>query len=311
MSTVTKQRSVNQVIHSIETLEGEGIIVHRPFPTHKLDQCDPFLLLDHFGPIKYSPGEAKGAPWHPHRGFETISYILQGEVQHQDSMGNSGTLRAGDIQWMTAGSGIIHDETPTKGMLEKGGTMEGFQIWVNLPSKNKMIPPYYQDVNKSKIPSIKDGNTTIHVIAGEARGQKAIISTTTPIFYLDVHSAKGEDFVLDIPIEMNALCYVYGGRAIFGSNEKEAKVYDMVRLAQDGNKLRVQTREKSQFIVLAGIPLNEPVARHGPFVMNTKEEIREAFSDYQLGKLVRHKAVMKIITEHKDEFDPNSASIVG
>jgi len=307
----TNHRYVKELIHSIQTLEGEGFVVHRPFPTRNLDQCDPFLMLDHIGPVKYGPGEAKGAPWHPHRGFETISYGLQGELQHQDSMGNKGTLRAGDVQWMTAGSGIIHDESPSKGMLEKGGTMEGFQIWVNLPSDKKMIPPFYQDVNKSKIPSVTDGNTTIYVIAGEARGQKAIISTTTPIFYLDVHSAKGEDFILDIPIEMNALCYVYRGAAIFGSNEKEAKLHDMVRLAQDGTKLRVQTKEKSQFLVLAGIPLNEPVARHGPFVMNTKEEIMEAFSDYQLGKLVRHKAEMKIKTEHEDEYEPNNASIVG
>jgi len=134
---MSSQRSVKRVITSIETLEGAGFIVHRPFPTNKCKQVDPFLMIDHMGPVTYGPNEAKGAPWHPHRGFETISYILQGEMEHKDSMGNTGSLRAGDIQWMTAGSGIIHDEGPSKALLEKGGTVEGFQIWVNLPAEKK------------------------------------------------------------------------------------------------------------------------------------------------------------------------------
>jgi quercetin 2,3-dioxygenase len=131
-------RVATDVIHSIKTKEGAGFIVARPFPTRKLDQVDPFLMLDHMGPVTYGPGEAKGAPWHPHRGFETISYILQGELQHRDSLGNSGTLRAGDVQWMTAGSGIIHDEEPSDAMKKVGGAVEGFQIWVNLPAKHKV-----------------------------------------------------------------------------------------------------------------------------------------------------------------------------
>lgn len=135
---VPKPREATEVIKAIQTREGAGFIVARPFPTRKLDHVDPFLLLDHFGPMDYGPGEAVGAPWHPHRGFETISYLLKGEMQHRDSLGNKGTLRAGDVQWMTAGSGIIHDEEPSDAMKKLGGSMEGFQIWVNLPAKHKV-----------------------------------------------------------------------------------------------------------------------------------------------------------------------------
>jgi len=305
-----QQRAVKQIVRAIETYEGAGFLVHRPFPVRKMDQFDPFLLLDHLGPVKYGPGEAKGAPWHPHRGFETITYMLQGEGQHRDSMGNTGFLRAGDIQWMTAGSGIIHDEGPSKGMLEKGGVMEGFQIWVNLPREKKMIPPYYQDINKEKIPTVTIGNTTIKVIAGESYGQKAVVSTTTPIIYLDVHTKEGEDFTLDIPRDMNAMCYVYRGQALFGSNEKQGQMYDMVELDHDGDQVRIRPLKNTQFLVLAGNPLNEPLARRGPFVMNTQEELLQAFVDYQEGKFVKQKAEMKSTTFHEEEFDPNNATIV-
>jgi len=304
------QRSVKQVIASIEAKEGAGFTVRRPFPTRTLDRLDPFLLLDHFGPVTYAPGEAVGAPWHPHRGFETISYFLQGEGQHRDSMGNKGFLRAGDVQWMTAGSGVIHDEGPSKAMLEKGGTMEAFQIWVNLPKAKKMISPYYQDVNKEKIPTVTVGNTTIKVIAGEAYGKKAIVETTTPIIYLDVHTKLGEDFILDIPSNMNAMCYIYRGQALFGSNEREGKMFDMIEFNHDGEQVHVKSKQNTEFLVLAGVPLNEPVARKGPFVMNTQEEVQQAFLDYQLGNLVQKKADMKLKTEHEDDFDPNRASIV-
>jgi len=307
---MTAQRSVKRVITSIETLEGDGFIVHRPFPTNKCKNIDPFLLVDHLGPITYGPNEAKGAPWHPHRGFETISYILQGEMEHKDSMGNTGSLRAGDIQWMTAGSGIIHDEGPSKAMLEKGGTVEGFQIWVNLPADKKMIPPYYQDINKEKIPEIKIGNTKIKVIAGESYGQKAIISTTIPIMYLDVHTLANENFTLSIPQNMNALCYIYRGEALFGKNQKRAVQYDMVDFEQDGDEIQVNVIKNTQFLVLAGVPLNEPIVQYGPFVMNTQEQIQQAFSDYRSGKFVQHKADMKSKTSHQTQFDPNSASII-
>jgi len=262
------------------------------------------------GPITYKPGEAKGAPWHPHRGFETISYILQGEMEHKDSMGNTGSLRAGDIQWMTAGSGIIHDEGPSKALLEKGGTVEGFQIWVNLPAAKKMIPPYYQDVNKDQIPVVNVGNTTIKVIAGEAYGQKAIVSTTTQIIYLDVHTIANEKFSLSVPSNMNALCYIYRGEALFGSNEQRAVQFDMVEFNRDGDEISVKVEKNTQFLLLAGVPINEPIVQYGPFVMNTQEEIQQALLDYRQDKFVQHKAEMKSKTSHETEFDPNSASII-
>eukprot|EP01124_Arcella_intermedia_P019501 TRINITY_DN26821_c0_g1_i1.p1 TRINITY_DN26821_c0_g1~~TRINITY_DN26821_c0_g1_i1.p1 ORF type:complete len:308 (+),score=92.59 TRINITY_DN26821_c0_g1_i1:116-1039(+) len=303
-------RSVRNVVGSIETKEGAGFIVHRGFPTKKVSEVDPFLMLDHFGPVHYGPGEAKGAPWHPHRGFETISYILQGENKHQDSMGNKGYLRAGDVQWMTAGSGIIHDEGASEAMLEKGGVMEGFQIWVNLPREKKMIPPYYQDVNKDKIPSTKLGNTLIKVIAGEAYGCKAIVETTIPIIYLDVHTEQGESFELSIPSEMNAVCYVYRGKALFGPSKASASMFDMVQFNNDGENIQVNALQKTQFIVLAGKPIKEPIARYGPFVMNTQEEILQAFQDYQTGNFVKHKPKPVLQTQHETSYDPNTAKIV-
>jgi len=225
-------------------------------------------------------------------------------------MGNTGFLRAGDVQWMTAGSGIIHDEGPSKAMLEKGGMNEGFQIWVNLPKAKKMIPPYYQDVNRDKIPTVTVGNTIIKVIAGESHGKKAIVETTTPIIYLDVHTNQGEDFILNVPSNMNAMCYIYRGHALFGSNQKEGKMFDMIEFDNDGDQIHVQPQQNTKFLLMAGVPLNEPIARQGPFVMNTKEEIYQAYMDYQSGNFVKQKANMKMKTEHNDDYDPEKASIV-
>jgi len=312
MADIKKLRTVDSIINSIVTKEGAGFIIHRPFPTRKLDNFDPFLLLDHAGPINYGPGEAVGAPWHPHRGFETVGYILQGELQHRDSMGNKGILRAGDVQWMTAGSGIIHDEIPSDAMKKQGGDVEGFQIWVNLPKKDKMCPPAYQDVSQDKIPRFYGNNFEIRVVAGEALGVKATIATHTPIIYLDVHAKNGAEFILDVPDEMNALVYIYRGQAKFGAEEKKTETDSMVTFKKDGNqvKVKVDHADGVKFLLLAGIPLNEPIARYGPFVMNTSEEIEQAFEDYQTGKLVKQSAEIKSKAEHKTEFNAKEATIV-
>src|SRR5688572_31913696 len=185
-SIMTKRRGVAGILNSIETLEGGGFLVRRPFPKPAVSEFDPFLLLDEMGPIEVAPGEAKGAPEHPHRGFETVTYVLAGDMQHRDYGGHAGRLRAGDVQWMTAGSGVVHAEMPSEEFLRDGGRMHAFQLWVNLPQRDKMIKPRYQDIPSSQIPKATspDGLITVSVIAGAALGQKAVIETRTPIMYL-------------------------------------------------------------------------------------------------------------------------------
>ena len=178
-------RTIERTFPAVRTTEGGGFIVHRPFPTRLLMDFDPFLLLDEMGPIDYAPGEAKGAPDHPHRGFETVTYVLEGQFGHKDSAGHSGTLRAGDVQWMTAGAGVVHSEMPDPRSCARGGRVHGLQLWVNLPRRDKMIAPRYQEIPSAKIPvaTSADGKVRVKVIAGEALGVKAAIETRTPILY--------------------------------------------------------------------------------------------------------------------------------
>jgi len=284
-----KIRSVKDVIPAVPTLEGAGFLVHRPFPSPSLDFFDPFLLLDEMGPSDLAPGEAKGAPDHPHRGFETVTYLLSGAMQHRDSQGNQGKLRPGDVQWMTAGSGVVHSEMPEPSFQEKGGRMHGFQLWVNLPARDKMTKPRYQEIPGSGIPVGKsdDGKVAARVIAGEALGERAVIETRTPIFYLDVTLEPGASLTQPAPSEYNAFAYVVEGRGVFGSNRKSAGKHDMVLFANDGGAVRVEAAPDSSLktLLIGGVPLREPVARYGPFVMNTRDEILQAFADYQTGKL--------------------------
>jgi len=303
--SLTSTRYASKLVKPEKYKEGAGFIVNRPIGGRQLDVLDPFLLLDHFGPVNFNPGEAVGAPWHPHRGFETVSYILQGELQHRDSMGNSGFLRSGDVQWMTAGSGIIHDEEPSKKIKEEGGTSEGFQVWVNLPKKDKMCRPNYQDVSKDKIPVVTKDGVTVKVIAGEAYGTKAIVTTKVPIQYLDFFVEKGKDFTHSLPSNMNAGAYVIKGKGVFGSNKKTVDEGHLVVLDSNGQATEISGKaddhEDLRFLLLAGVPLNEPIARYGPFVMNTQEEIGQAFEDYQNGKLAIHQGTM----QSKTTYDTN------
>lgn len=183
MSVQAKQlRSVSGIINSVETLEGEGFLVHRPFPTYALSDFDPFLLLDEMGPKDLGPGEAKGAPDHPHRGFETVTYMLEGAMQHRDSQGHAGRLTPGDVQWMTAGAGVVHSEMPEHEFAANGGTLHGFQLWINLPQRDKMIKPRYQEIPAATIPiaTSDDSLVSVRIIAGESLGKKAVIETRTP-----------------------------------------------------------------------------------------------------------------------------------
>jgi len=283
-------RSVARAQESFRTMEGAGFVVRRPFPTAALDHFDPFLLLDHMGPVEYAPGEAQGAPDHPHRGFETVSYVLDGEMEHADSAGHSGRLAAGDVQWMTAGGGVIHSEMPSRRIQELGGRVEGLQLWVNLPKQDKMMAPRYQEVPKDRIPvaSSPDGKATVRVIAGEAFGAKAVIDTRTPIFYLHFSLKPGAHVVQPVPVEYNTFAYVLSGTALFGRDEVAASESFTVLFERDGDSLSLRVPENqatgAEVLLIGGVPLREPVARYGPFVMNTRSEILQAIDDYQRGR---------------------------
>ncbi len=264
-------------------LEGAGFVVRRPLPSETVDIVDPFLLVDEMGPVEYGPGEAVGAPDHPHRGFETVTYSLAGEFEHEDSAGHRGVLRAGDVQWMTAGAGIIHSEMPSQRIREEGGRVHGFQIWVNLPARLKMTRPRYQEVPAKNIPqaATADGKARVRVIAGEALGARAVIDTHTPIVYQDWSLEEGADVTVPVPASYNAFVYVFEGSARIGERE----VGDgQIAVLGPGDAVRMRGG-KARLLLLAGEPLRERVAHYGPFVMNDDEELIQAMRDFQSGRM--------------------------
>jgi quercetin 2,3-dioxygenase len=284
-------RTVAGIVNSIETLEGGGFLVRRPFPKAAFSDFDPFLLLDEMGPMEVAPGEAKGAPDHPHRGFETVTYLLSGDMEHRDSRGHAGRLRPGDVQWMTAGAGVIHAEMPAAEFMRTGGRMHGFQLWVNLPKRDKMINPRYQEIPAWQIPKAMsaDGLVTVSVIAGEAMGAKAVIETRTPIIYLHYQIKPGGVARPRVPRAYNAFAYVVEGGGLFGADGEGAGDGQMVLFAQDGDEVRIENpadaKATLEILFIGGVPLNEPIARYGPFVMNTEGEIRQAIDDYREGRM--------------------------
>ncbi len=288
-ATFTKVRTVSRIVNSIRTLEGGGFMVRRPFPTRTLSDFDPFLMLDEMGPVNFGPGQAVGAPDHPHRGFETVSYILEGRMEHKDSQGNSGKLGSGDVQWMTAGAGVVHSEMPEAEFTKTGGRMHGFQIWVNLPARDKMMKPRYQDIPAAQIPLAhnEDSTVQVRVVAGEALGVQAVIDTRTPIMYLHYTLQPGAQTTQPTPGEYNVFAYLIEGEGRFGAEGQVAKAGQMVIFGQDGNEVSLTaTGDKPlSLLLLGGVPINEPIARYGPFVMNTELEIHQAIMDYQSGKM--------------------------
>ena len=287
VSEALKRRTIAGVVNSIETLEGAGFLVRRPFPKPAFSEFDPFLLLDEMGPMELGPGEAKGAPDHPHRGFETVTYVLSGELEHKDSSGRAGQLRPGDVQWMTAGAVVVHSEMPSAEFARNGGRMHAFQLWVNLPKRDKMMEPRYQEIPSAQIPKATsaDGLVTVNVIAGEALGQKAVIETRTPIVYLHYQIKPGGSVTQQVPGAFNAFAYVIDGEGLFGS--ERGTDGQMILFAQDGDEVRIENTANTTLDVLliAGSPLNEPVVRYGPFVMNTRDEIYQAIEDYSQGRM--------------------------
>ncbi|MBZ2166484.1 pirin family protein [Methanobacterium spitsbergense] len=282
---------VVEVIDPIYVMEGAGVRLRRSITTQKLDYLDPFLLFDHFGsnnPEDY----LAGFPMHPHRGIETVTYILDGSVEHKDSMGNSGIIGKDDVQWMTSGSGIIHEEMPKP----KNGNMEGFQLWVNLPANLKMTTPRYQEVKSSQIPEIREENgVVVKIIAGEKDGVKgAVTEIYADPTYLDVTIPPGSTFKHPIKPEHTAFAYVFEGEGIFGDFEEESVdkgtfvPATKLLIYGDGDHIKVKTDKSSvRFLLISGKSLNEPIARYGPFVMNTVEEIEQALKDLQNGTFVK------------------------
>lgn len=287
-STAAQTRRVARIIQAQSTIEGGGFPVRRPFPIANFSHFDPFLLIDHLGPVTWKPGAALGAPDHPHRGFETVTYVLAGENEHRDSFGNADVLRPGDVQWMTAGGGVIHAEMPTARFHREGGVQEGFQIWVNLPAADKMMTPRYQTLRVDDIPraSSADGLVAVRVIAGESLGISARIDTRVPIQMLHFTVQPGGAQLQSVPAEQNGLIYVFKGAARIGSEQREVRE-GQAALLESGDSVEISVDAQAsaaELLLLSGKPLNEPVVRYGPFVMNTREEIEQAFSDYQSGR---------------------------
>ena len=284
-------RPVARVVTAPRQTEGAGFTVRRPFPGGlSMAEADPFLLLDHLGPQVNGPDEAKGAPWHPHRGFETVSYILDGEIAHHDTNGGGGVIREGDTQWMTAGGGILHDELPTEKMYRGGGPAHAVQLWVNLPPALKMTPPSYQAITKEalRLLTSDDGGALIRLIAGDIAGFDGPGVTHTPITYAHVTLAPGAQLSVPWDPAFTAFAYALTGRGTAGPEHRPIESGQMVVFGA-GDHLIVAAADRQaeplDVLLLGGLPIGASIAHYGPFVMNTRSEIIQAVEDYQAGRL--------------------------
>jgi len=284
---MTEYRSVARIFTAPEAHDGDGVELRRAFPGNALMDLDPFLLLDQMGPMDVAPGKARGFPPHPHRGFETVTYLLSGEMQHRDSWGNHGVLRPGDVQWMTAGSGLVHSELPGESLVRDGGRLHGFQLWINLPRRDKMIRPWYQDTTAARIPVARNGDGTVaaKVIAGEALGTKGVIDTRIPILYVHLTLQPGAEYTQEVPRSENAFAFVIEGEGRFANTR--AGQYGVVLFDRGGDAVRISNPGKKplSLLLIAGEPIGEPVARYGPFVMNSRDELQQAVADFREGRM--------------------------
>ena len=288
------QRPVVSITSAPSAFEGLGFPVKRAFAGVDLKLLDPFIHLDEMGEVEYAPGEPKGTSWHPHRGFETVTYIIDGIFDHQDSFGGGGTITNGDTQWMTAGSGILHIEEPPEHLVVSGGLFHGFQLWVNLPKIDKLIAPRYQDIRSGQVTllSSRDGGSLVRVIAGDVAGQAGPGSTHTPMSMVHATIAPGAELDLPWRPDFNALVYVMSGDGFVGPNQSPIGTGQLAVLGH-GDALRISAAASQQaryasgveVLVLGGAPIREPIAWAGPFVMNTRAELRQAFEDYNEGRL--------------------------
>ncbi|UQU67077.1 pirin family protein [Couchioplanes caeruleus] len=289
----TRYRPVRRLTTAPTGYEGEGFPVRRAFAGVPLSELDPFIHLDQMGEVDYAPGEPKGTPWHPHRGFETVTYMIDGTMDHQDSNGGGGTITNGDTQWMTAGAGILHIEAPPEKLVMSGGLFHGLQLWVNLPRTAKMIAPKYQDIRgrEAALLTTPDGGSLIRVIAGTVAGHDGPGSTHTPINLAHVTLQPGAQLDLPWQPDYNALVYVLAGRGTIGTDRRPLQSGQLAALSA-GDAIRVaadadqdSNTPAMELFILGGRPIREPVAHYGPFVMNTREELMQAFEDYQKGRL--------------------------
>jgi redox-sensitive bicupin YhaK (pirin superfamily) len=286
-----QQRKIQRIIQPEFVMEGAGVLLRRSISPHASNKFDPFLLFDHFAFNDPIEGPIRGFPMHPHRGIETVTYMLEGSTHHRDSLGNAGLIGPGDVQWMTSGRGILHEEMPRRG---PSGAIYGFQLWVNLPAALKMTTPRYQEVSADTIPSAEKDGATVRIVTGEVFGVKGPVTeiAASPL-YIDVTLAPGAEFVQEMPVGHTVVAYVFEGEGMFGEMEagsgaEDVSAVKMVVFA-DGDYIHIKAAENSpvRFMLMAGAPFKEPIVPYGPFVMNTMEEIQQTLADLRSGAFVR------------------------
>jgi quercetin 2,3-dioxygenase len=291
--TIANQRPVRRITTAPHGFEGEGFPVRRAFAGVELSDLDPFIHLDQMGEVEYAPGEPKGTPWHPHRGFETVTYMIDGTFEHSDSNGGGGVITNGDTQWMTAGAGILHIEKPPEALVKSGGLFHGFQLWVNLPASQKWAAPRYQDIRAKEVAlaASGDGGALVRVIAGDVAGIAGPGTTYSPMTLVHASLSPGARLVVPWRTEYNALVYVMAGQGTVGPDRHPIGTGQLAVLG-DGDAITVAagTYQESRspnldVLILGGRPIRESVAWMGPFVMNTREEVLQAMADYQAGRL--------------------------
>ena len=288
-----RERPLRSITTAPVGLEGEGFQVRRAFAGIDLADLDPFIHLDQIGEVEYAPGEPKGTPWHPHRGFETVTYMIDGAFEHQDSNGGGGLITNGDTQWMTAGAGILHIEKPPEKLVTTGGLFHGFQLWVNLPAKDKFLPPQYQDLRGGDVRLLasSDGGALVRLIAGDVAGHEGPGRTHTPITMIHATVYPGARLHLPWRADFNALAYVLNGLGTVGPERRPINLGQLA-LFGPGDTISATADPHQEgrsptldLLILGGQPIREPVAWHGPFVMNTRDELVAAFDDFQSGRL--------------------------
>ena len=303
------ERRLLNVVAARPTREG-GLKINRPFPTPEADWFDPFLLLDEMAPEHHDPGNASGVPPHPHRGFETVTYMLDGEIEHRDSAGNQGVIGPGDVQWMTAGDGIVHSEMPSTRMQTEGGTTHGLQLWVNLPAALRRTTPRYQGLTSNTMPTVSGDRWAAHLVAGELFGEQGPAESHTPLVYAHLTIEPGGQLRIPVPDGHTALLYLIKGSAALGTKGQlveqqhlavfERSIGDMVV------SVSTEATAPSQLMVLTGEPIAEPMVRYGPFVMNTADELQEAIDDFNAGRMGKIPAAGGITHIHPQPEPTNS-----
>ncbi|MFM2157138.1 MAG: hypothetical protein RL516_1887 [Bacteroidota bacterium] len=274
-------KTVKKIIASEKKNLGPKQFVMSPLPNQWVEQISPFIMLDHFGPQHIPAGEPFSVPPHPHRGFVPVTILFDGEVEHKDSVGNIGRIKGGDVQWMTAGSGVVHSEGAPESFSKTGGVLHLIQLWINLPAAHKMTAPSYQEIKSDSIPVLKEGNSQVRVIAGKYKDLQGPAKTFSPLSLLHISIPEGEEVTVEVQKGFNASYYLTKGETII--DEYEVPSQHLVWLSDEGNNITVKAIRDSELLFMAGEPIHEPLVSYGPFVMNSKTEIIQAIHDYENG----------------------------